>query len=122
MCVAWNQFNIFSASSLGQLFVLCRNWGKNVGLDLAQLQYTFSVLYSNVVDCGGVLIMTPKRSQSFDLFMRWTFFVQFHFTEHEGLLGEGEKWGENKTKSFTYLWAGKKKTQGLTSTSENTAF
>ena len=51
-------------------------------------------MYSNAADCGGVfffLITTPKHAHSSDLFMQWTFFVQFHFTEHEVLLGEGEK-------------------------------
>lgn len=128
MCVVWNQFNIFPASAQGQLFVLCRNWGKNVGpADLAQLTVYVSqpCMYSNAADCGGVfLITTPKHAHSSDLFMQWTFFVQFHFTEHEVLLGEGEKWGEggNKTKGFTYLWARGKKREGFTSTSKSSAF
>lgn len=50
--------------------------------------------------------------------MKWTFFVQFHFTEHEVLLGEGEKWGKTKQKVLHIYERGG--TQG--STSENTAF
>lgn len=83
-------------------------------------------MYSNTADCGGVfLITTPKHARSSDLFMQWTFFVQFHFTEHEVLLGEGEKcvWGGATKQKVLHIYEqGGKKRKGFTSTSESTAF
>lgn len=123
MRVAWNQFNIFSASLLGQPFVVCRNWDKNVGLDLT-LWHSYSIHFQyctvmQLIVHGVVLIMTHKDSHSFDLFMRWTFFIQFNFTEHEVLLREGEKWGETKQMVLCIHERGRgEKRQGFTRTSK----
>lgn len=50
--------------------------------------------------------------------MQWTFFVRFHFTEHEVLLVEGEKWRKQKALHI-YEWGQK---QGIPCAGTNVAF
>lgn len=41
--------------------------------------------------------------------MQWTFFVRFHFTEHEVLLVEGEKWRKQNKRLYIFMSEDKSK-------------
>lgn len=66
---------------------------------LAQLQYTFSIVSG--LWCFLIAV--------FELFMQWTFFVRFHFTEHEVLLVEGEKWRKQNKRLYIFMSEDKSK-------------
>lgn len=62
------------------------------------IQCVFPVEYSNAVDCGVVLITTEEHAVVLTYSCTGPFFVRLHFTQHEVLLREGEKWGKTKQK------------------------
>lgn len=59
------------------------------------------MVYSNVVDRGVFLISGTVAVLTY--LCSGPFFVQIHFTPHEELLGEGEKWGKQNKRFYIFM-------------------